>query len=276
MADGEAGTERDAISAQKPSAFSRILAHRQTPYWITFSFGSIGLATILGSHFLGYIKLDQLFLARISLASMCALTVFSFALAFRDTSDNFAHGPKPTLPALCLGLLIIATLFIVAARSEPEFAAWLATFSSDRELLAYKLAFLLSPLFIMGVNAARISGLQAIARREIETRRAGSDAAVDADREDAEAMGALLATLAIAALSLLATSAAQWGENLQLQALYGVGLSAFVVGIFGVVIFLEPLSQMGFVGGLSRALKWVSRRARFLAHFYGGLGPVPV
>lgn len=271
MPDGEARSERDAIGAQKPSTFARILVHQQTPYWIAFSFGIIGMTTVVGSHFIGYIDLTELLLARITLASMGALTVFSFVLAFRDTSDNFAHGPKPILPTLCLSLLTVVTSFIVVSKANPEFAAWIETFASDRELLAYKLAFLLSPLLIMGLNAAWISDLQATARKEVGARSAGNDAAVDADREDAEAMGALLATLAIAALSLLATSAARWGENLQLQALYGVGLSAFVVGIFGVVIFLEPLSQMGFVGGLSRALKWVSRRARFLAHFYGGL-----
>ena len=68
-----------------------MLAHRQTPYWIAFSFGTNVLATVVGSHALGYIKLGQLFLARITLALAGALTVFSFVLAFRDTSDNFAH-----------------------------------------------------------------------------------------------------------------------------------------------------------------------------------------
>lgn len=271
MADGEARAETVSIDEPEAGLVSRLLRNRQTPFWTASGFGTLGVVTLIGSHALGYLRLDELLIARISLGSMVLLTVFASVLAFRDTSENFAHGPKPILPSLSLIILGLATLFIVASNGDPELSAWLLSFASSEEILLYKYVALLTPLIIMALNAGLMSGLQEKARKEIETKRTGGDAAVDADREDAEAMGALLATLAIAALSILATSAARWGESLQLQALYGVGLSAFVVGIFGIVIFLEPLSQMGFIGGLSRGLKWLSRRARFLARFYGAL-----
>ena len=271
MADGEARAETVSIDEQETSTVSRLLRNRQTPFWAAFVFGVLGTATLIGSHAFGYLRLDELLLARMSLGFMILLTAFSLVLAFRDTSENFAHGPKPILPTLSLLLLGIATAFIIASRVDLEFSAWMLSFASADEILMYKYAALLTPLLIMALNAGLMSGLQEKARKDLEAKRSSGDAAVDADREDAEAMGALLATLAIAALSILATSAARWGESLQLQALYGVGLSAFVVGIFGIVIFLEPLSRVGFVGGLSRGLKWVSRRARFLARFYGAL-----
>lgn len=271
MADGEVRAEAVSIDEQEAGIVSRLLRNRQTPFWTAFGFGVLGTATLIGSHAFGYLRLDELLIARMSLGFMILLTAFSLVLAFRDTSENFAHGPKPILPTLSLLLLGIATAFIMTSKMDVEFSAWMQSFASADEILIYKYAALLAPLLIMALNAGLMSGLQEKARKELEAKRSSGDAAVDADREDAEAMGALLATLAIAALSILATSAAKWGESLQLQALYGVGLSAFVVGIFGIVIFLEPLSQMGFIGGLSRGLKWVSRRARFLARFYGAL-----
>lgn len=271
MADGEARLQDDAIDTRSPGVIARLIAHRQTPFWTAFGFGIVGCATFIGSHLFGFLDLSASLLARLSLGLSFLLSMFSFVLVFRDTSENFAHGPKPILPSLSIATLIAATAFIVTYKADTAFAASMHAFAAPDEILIYCYVAFLIPLLIMALNAGLMSSFQEKARKEIEAKRASSDAAVDADREDAEAMGALLATLAIAALSLLATSAARWGEALQLQALYGVGLSAFVVGIFGIVIFLEPLSQMGFVAGLSRPLRWVSRRARFLASFYGAL-----
>lgn len=271
VADDERHTGFDPLVETREQLWNRILSYRQTPFIVLAIIAALSAAGIVAAHFIEALDVWESVVARLGFASALSVALTAVALLLRDTEDNFAHGPKAGLPTMALVSLILVTSVTVTVPTDKRIATALNELLGPGEGMTLAYLGLFTCLTPLCWNAFNLSRFKKAARQQSRSTTVDESTAVDADREDAEAMGALIATLVVASLSLLATAAARWGNTLELQALYGVGLSAFVVGIFGVVIFLEPLSQLGFTRSLSRGFKWIARHSHFLAKFYGAI-----
>jgi hypothetical protein len=215
-------------------------------------------------------------------------------LMLLDSSDNMAQGPGLALPLTTLGVLLLAVCLVV----------W--DFETGSHLLVQRIAkngtLIVNPvtlgatfaIFVLAF-APRIWNATQVAlfkRREIKARadevvakRNSEDAATRANAEDlalrqsehddAEALGATLATLGVAAICTLAWWAGREG-GAALGPTLGVAITCGVIGLFTVVIFLDLIAESAPVRGAGRILRSLSRRMAWLAGFYNAIDTVLV
>jgi hypothetical protein len=81
------------------------------------------------------------------------------------------------------------------------------------------------------------------------------------DSKDAEAMGALVATLVVGGIIVFAICAGIFNESVSFDNLIGIAIGFLVVGAFAVVVFMDPLSQLMPVRWLSRVFGFAARAA---------------
>lgn len=272
MADGHYRA-RTGTSASSSFQFT---SDRQLPYVITSLYTFI--LFIAGTTFFYFSPqkiLDGIYI-RLGLATLFSVSLILGLLLARDSEDNFQHGPKLLLPTMCVILLSTLTSIVVYLNTSKDlyFIPWIPP--SAFELSFYILLGIFTSLAPLAVNAVIFSGYRAKAKMQIHEKNDSNKNLVSVESENAEAIGALFATVVVFSLSALAVIAAKWGGTFQLQPLYGVGLSGFVVGIFAIVVFLEPLSQLPLIRWLGRTLKWLSARTRILALFYNAIDSVLV
>ena len=251
-------------------SFSGLSGLEFSPYGIVLAF--LSLLTALGCVF--YSTSPKIILGesifRVLLAASFCFCIVVLLLLLRDKEDNFAHGPKWHLPVAGITLLALVTALVVICRSQlakdyiPE-NIWRSV-----EVRWYLILAIITPLTPLAFNAQLFFQFTTKATKQSKQTHSGEAVDLIDQRpgEDAEALGALVATLIALALTGLAVWAAKWGKTLELQNLYGVGLSGGVVGIFAVVVFLEPLSQVPLIRDAGKNLQWISKRSRFLASFY--------
>ena len=85
---------------------------------------------------------------------------------------------------------------------------------------------------------------------------------------DAEAMGALLATVAVAVIGVLAFVAANGAGSFSVQQVYGLALGGAVIGIFAIVVLFDGSPELPAVQALSSWAYKLSQRTRGVASFY--------
>ena len=188
-------------------------------------------------------------------------------LLLRDSKDNFAHGPSLRLPVACL------TLLVCLAGGLASVEQW------GHDLLGIRPEGLFTPPFLACVfatlalvfvplawNAANLARFQAEAREKAAAARTNLDGM--ADSQDAEAMGALVATLFVGGIIAFAICAGIFNEDVSFDNLVGVIIGFVVIGAFAIVVFLEPLSDLPPVKLLTRMFGSGARAARPLAAFY--------
>jgi hypothetical protein len=276
MADGEARAE-DALEVQDggggggsagPSRrWQAFLAWRQTPFvlWASASFSGLA-ALVLWHAFSGNPILEPLD-AKLWFLSGTALLWLPLILLLRDSPDNFAHGPSLRLPAVCVGLLAClgAGLAVVETWGE-RLSPLSADLPGRTPFIACVFAAMALVFLPLAWNAVNLSAFQARERRKSERRVANLDGMNDS--KDAEAMGALIATLVVGSIIVFAICAGIFNESVSFDNLIGIAIGFLVVGAFAVVVFMDPLSQLMPVRWLTRVFGFAARAAHPLAAFY--------
>ena len=273
MADGEGRDVNIELDIKPQSWWRRLLGYRDTPYLsAAFIVAAALTATVFAHTFSGVAFLNSL-PAKLYFLAATAVLALPLVLLLRDSTDNLAHGPSPALPAVCVAILaIVAAALVGLQQLYPEALNQNGgLFPSVVTCLFAGLALAYLPL---AWNAAAI---QVFAHRErkalilAQRDRDNVPEIVDADQQDAEAVSALISTLAIAAITALAVAAGQWGESISLQEFFGIGLGLFVVSVFAVVIFIEPLSKFSAVRFLARQFQKLAVIGKPLANVYNGI-----
>jgi hypothetical protein len=116
-------------------------------------------------------------------------------------------------------------------------------------------------------NAANFARFDAEKRSRVAQSNDATNAE-DVRDDDAEAMGALVATLVVAFIGVLAYIAGGIGSSVAFENFYGLVLCGAVIGTFVIVVFLDWIAETPLVRALSRMLRAVSRNAHILAAFY--------
>ena len=276
MADGEARAE-DALEVQDggggggsagPSRrWQAFLAWRQTPFvlWASASFSGLA-ALVLWHAFSGNPILEPLD-AKLWFLGGTTLLWLPLILLLRDSPDNFAHGPSLRLPAVCVGLLACLGVGLAVMETWGERLFTLSADLPDRTpFIACVFAAMALAFLPLAWNAVNLSAFQARERRKTARRVANLDGMNDS--KDAEAMGALIATLVVGSIIVFAICAGIFNESVSFDNLIGIAIGFLVVGAFAVVVFMDPLSQLMPVRWLTRVFGFAARAAHPLAAFY--------
>jgi hypothetical protein len=214
-----------------------------------------------------------------------SLFFISFLSLGMDSADNMGRGPGLTLPLATLLVLGVIAVFALMDRTNgwsllsapdgtPNLAPVIAVFA------------LLAAAFIPRIwNAARFASFK---EREIDAREADAahkrqtgDAAAQhranelskrtEEQDDAESLGAFIATCAVVGICVLAWVAGSFRDGVGLQNFVGVGIATSVMGLFAIVIFLDWIAEAPPIRAASVALRSFSRRVSGLAAFYNAI-----
>ncbi|MCA8899992.1 MAG: hypothetical protein KDA53_01950, partial [Hyphomonas sp.] len=240
--------------------WSRVVAWRQTGFLTAFALAAMALTAVVFWHTFSDQPVLETQAAKLWFVSAAILSLVPLALLLRDSPDNFAHGPSLRLPLLSLALLVALTASLATAG---EMALGLAYTAPVLACIFAMLALVFVPLVW---NAANLARYQAEERRKTDAAVADLDSMPDS--RDAEAMGALVATLVVGGIIVFAICAGIWNESVSFDNLIGIGVGFLVVGAFAVVVFMDPLADLLPVKWLSRVFGWAARAARPLAAFY--------
>jgi hypothetical protein len=276
MADGEAradeafdtdhgeGARADTHVSGRWQSFR---AWRQTPFilWALASF--TGLTALVFWHTFSGQPVLQSPDAKLWFLSATGLLWLPLMLLLRDSPDNFAHGPSLRLPFVCTGLLacLAAGISVMVEWEGGVFSTSVIPLNTA-PFIACVLAALALVFLPLAWNAVNLSRFQAEERRRNMTAAANLDGM--SESQDAEAMGALVATLLVGSLIGFAIAAGMFNDTFSFDNLIGVIIGFVVVGAFGIVVFLDPLSELLPVKWLSRVFGAAARAARPLAQFY--------
>ncbi|HPE48480.1 MAG TPA: hypothetical protein PLR76_08790 [Hyphomonas sp.] len=271
MADGEARPEEAlaelAAADVREGLWSRVRAWRQTPFIVWALVSALALTGIVFWH---------TFTAQHILESADARTWFLAATAgfwlplillLRDSPDNFAQGPSLRLPLISLGLTaaLTATVAIDFVLSDKQDSLGdFMTYSPP--VVACIASVLVLALVPLAWNAANLARYHADQRKA--SSHAGAPTEGEIEARNAEAMGALVATLFVGGVIAFAICAGIWNDSFSFDNFIGAIIGFLVVGAFGVVIFIEPLSDFGPVKWLSRVFGSGAKAARPLAATY--------
>lgn len=299
MADGSAkfdDVEVGASDERRASFASKLFGSRRNILTLLSAAGALGLFLIIVINFTPYAGLNLVeapFLVGLD-SWLWLATASSFALLLPllllllDPPDNMAKGPSRALPFATLGILVV--LAIASAVSvEPlrrEFAALdgrsiVGTLSGSAALATF-FAFFGTALLARVWNAAlfaQFAHKEFIERQKVQTPADNSDeATADGVASDvreyrreqghAEALSAIIATVAVFGIAGLALIAGGWTETTRIGKDVGLVLAGVIFGIFAVVIIFDWLADFPPVRTLSRALRQFSSLFRPLAAFY--------
>ncbi len=224
----------------------------------------------------------------------CVFLAFPLLLLLLDSPDNLARSPSLPLPlatsAILVALATVAAadqLFHLKVLSEQNrSAAPTLHLAAAATFLAYlSIAFL--PRIL---NAAQFAADRQKELRQREAsanaKRTSTDAVVRSQAEalhvrrrendEAEALSALIATVIVAAICVLAYWAGLRTNGDGLRNAVGVFIAGGVILLFGVVVLLDWISEFPPVRAASRALRSFSRMFRWLASFYNAVDTVLV
>lgn len=267
MPDGLTNISSDPQVDKKVESEQRSQLARQKPFLVWAGVAFLGLSMTLAYHF----YVDREFLdsskAKMLLTLASVSLWFPLIMLFRDTEDNFGHGPSWRLPVVSLMLLLLLTSFVVVEHSagHPLFVGM----DEDRN---FAIALFFAALFLIfgapAYNAAIYHKIRKKAKSHVPDKEV---AKVSTEFRDAEAMSALVATLVVGTILGLAVFAGEQGQNLKVSSIIGIGLCVSVVTVFAAVIFSEPLSQLGIIRSLANGSKLFIILGRLLDSFYSGI-----
>ena len=295
MAEGFSGSPRvglaDTISEQRGEATAANWLTRTRNGLLTICAGSIGLvlAGVLVWHFfVGAVLVTPDAIAWFAAAS--ALFVLPILLLSLDSSDNMGLGPKLTVPLSTLLVLAIASVVALADRTNHLHIFEAADGAPQVFPLIALFTFVVVAFIPRIWNAARFTDFK---QREIDAREAdavrkrqqGDKAAQQRaaelskraqEQDDAEALGAFVATVVVLGIVALAWFAGNLGDGMGLRNGVGVTIAAGVISLFAIVIFLDWIAEAAPIRIASRAVRGFSRRVSGLANFYNAIDAVLV
>ncbi|MDP3739301.1 MAG: hypothetical protein Q8R02_18070 [Hyphomonadaceae bacterium] len=282
MPDGSLTTSGIAADLQQSAdsggngGFSRFIAYLGTRSGLLKIWIATGAAVLVGTlvvHSFGPIEgLLSSAAAKAAFVGATSLIALPFMLLFLDSSDNFQHGPRRTLPLLSLGLLAVLAAVVALDKqfagggllgNDRQADNWLQVVARFAFFAYFATAFL--PIIWNAVNFARFDAEK---RKRVAKTAAPSADSEPVQDDDAEAMGALIATGVVILIGVLAAIAGGMGSTVAFENFYGLVLCGGVIGIFVIVVFLDWISETALVRALSRTLRAVAKSMHFLAVFY--------
>lgn len=298
MAEGFVGTAEtlDArpVDVDRIGPVSRIrralLGSRQRKCITAASLAFAGLAAVIGAHVLISPLLTSVAALSWFAAATCLLWL-PLLLLLLDSTDNMALGPSIGLPLVTLAILTALAAFVVFDRT----LGWGLMPATADITMAYAPQLTAFFLFLGLAFVPRIWNAILFARYKANDRKERAAAAIlhaknDSDaqagakalqvrlheQDDAEALSALIATITVGGIGLLAWMAGNWSQGEGLRNIVGVVIAGCVVGLFTVVIFLDWIAEMRAIRAAARALRGVSRHMGWLSAFYNGIDTVLV
>lgn len=275
MADGSrvdsgSGVE-EATSPSGDAGLMSWLRTRRGKLAIWFFLAVIAFAAVSAWHFLGNNRQATFFERAIFIAAT-PLVWLPLVLLALDPKDNMSKGPGPWLPFISLSLLVLLTGLVVADNVlNIDILATATGEGGTSGVLAARAAFfsLLVAVFIPCIwNAANFARHDAARRAEIAKAAKLEESVTAAHDNDAESIGALLATIVVIVVGGLAYLAGSANQTLSIQNSWGLILCFSMIGIFLIVVFLDAISESPPVQALSRGLRFMARRMHWLASFY--------
>jgi len=185
-------------------------------------------------------------------------------LLLLDSQDNLSKGPQTALPIVSLAVLATLTgLVVYDYATDGSLLAGPHSLSVRVALFAF-----LGLAFVPSIwNASNFASYEAVRRKHLAAMNE-ADAQEGEAGKNAEAMGALLATIAVVAIGALALIAANGAGTFSVQQAYGLGLGGAVIGLFAIVILLDRIAELRAVQALSGWAHGLSQRTRGIASFY--------
>ncbi len=296
MAEGFSGHPLEAstgtISEQRgevASATKWLTTTRNGILTICASGVGLALASVLIWHFfVGAILTTPDAIAGFATAS--AFLVLPILLLSLDSSDNMGLGPKLTVPLSTLLVLAIVSVVALADRANNLHIFESAAGAPQVFPLIALFTFVIVAFIPRVWNAARFTDFK---QREIDAREAdavrkrqqGDKAAQQRaielskrtqEQDDAEALGAFIATAIVGGIVALAWFAGSLRDGMGLRNGVGVTIAAGVIGLFAIVIFLDWIAEAPPIRAASTAVRGFSRRVSGLASFYNAIDTVLV
>jgi hypothetical protein len=202
--------------------------------------------------------------AKVVFLAATTLLWLPLILLLLDSQDNFSKGPRTALPVV--SLLVLATLTALVAYDYSTDGSILSGphgFSARVTLFAF-----MALAFIPGIwNASNFASYEAVRRKRLAAMNQADVGESEAGK-NAEAMGALLATVAVAVIGALAFIAADGAGTFSVQQVYGLALGGAVIGIFAIVVLLDRIAELRGVQALSSWAHRVSQHTQGIAAFY--------
>jgi len=293
MGDGfSGGPPEPAIAADLrglPAGIHWLSHTRNGRLTIAATVAGLALASVLGWHVL----VSEILVTQNALAWYLAATsllLLPILLMAMDSSDNMGRGPSLVLPLFSLLVLAIVALFTLLERTYGLHILVSDTGVPQVGPLAAVFTFMIAAFVPRFWNAARFSDFKqkeidareadAMHKRErgdtVAQRRAAELSKRAEEQDDAEALGAFIATVFVVGICTLAWFAGSFRDGVGLQNGVGVGIATGVMGLFAIVIFLDWIAEAPPVRAASRALRGFSRRVSMLANFYNVVDTVLV
>ena len=302
MADGLIPQSDVAAAGSGPASISKHSIPRSAlwrPCVFSASAAAFFLLITLGINFsplLGLGLIEKPFITTLDAwmwfaVATCTLW-FPLLLLLLDPPDNMATGPSLPLALVTLGILCILAVASITVRFflQGELERSAGSNSVSPAVMAAFFAVLLTVLIARGWNAAlfaKYAHAQYRAREEEAARAsAGGDAgAADLLREvsthnneqgNAEAVSALIATVAVGLIGAFAVYAGGWTRETRIGSDIGLAIAGLIFGVFAVVILLDWLAEVPAVRSLGKTINGFSRYLRPLAIFYNAVDLVLV
>lgn len=295
MADGQFAALDTQADGARPGNLQALIRTRRGLLKAAATLAAVVLTSALAinySPYWGWRLVQSPFLSSLDawywFACASCILWLPLSLLLLDQPDNMAIGPGWALP------LATSSVLVVLASSAVVFASALAEpFTSPSGqvrpasiLSSAPLAALFS--FFAVALIARISNAALFARyaaEEYRSRKAAAlRASVSGDAEvkevlrevtlhekeqgNAEALSALIGTVIVAAIIVLAQVAGSWNSETRIGRDVGLIIAAVILGIFAVVFSLDWLAELPPVRALSRWINGASHSFAWLADFY--------
>lgn len=244
--------------------FQWLFRTRSGLLWCWIVAASVAIAAAVGSHVLREpFMAQQDAVSPLVLAS--SLVALPCILLFLASGDNLTAGPRLALPMLSLLVLVL----LAGASLVSHLGLW-RLFDSDPDFgtaALNRMAFL-AYLFVAFLPLLWNAAIFARHNAERNQGLAQARSADSPEERDAEAMGALVATLIVLSIGTLAFLAGNGGDQLSFKNSLGLILCGAVISVFAIVVFLDVLAESPPVRLVSHMLRHLSRRMRWLAAFY--------
>ena len=258
---------------------------------LTLSAGAVGLvlAGVLTWHFfVGAILTTPDTIAWFGTGS--AFFSLPILLLSLDSSDNMGLGPRLAVPLSTLLVLAIASVVALIDRTNQLHIFETVDGAPQVFPLIALFAFVVVAFIPRIWNAVRFTDFK---QREIDAREAdavrkrqqGDKAAQlraaelskrTQEQDDAEALGAFVATAIVVGIVALAWFAGSLRDGMGLRNSVGVAIAAGVIGLFAIVIFLDWIAEAPPIRAAGTAVRGFSRRVSGLAAFYNAIDTVLV
>ena len=199
-----------------------------------------------------------------------AVVLLPVLLFFLNAKDNLQSGPGLLLPVLSLGLLVALTGIVVQNAIFGGASLFGTGLLPDtRAQLAARMALFvfLAVAFIPNIWNAAIFAEFEEQKRDRIARSKAKEGELGPD-DESEAISALVSTAVVVVIAVLAYIAGGVGSSLAFENFYGLVLCGAVIGVFGIVVFIDTLAETEFIQALGRGTGSLARRTKFLASFY--------